>query len=300
MLMEYFLIITKKSLIMKKYYLYISLIIVMSLFVSCSSKQKITITGAPGTEIYMPDMEKLGTIGSNGKTKVKIRRDYYPYLLSKRSGSSTLVPFALNYKKDISPTWRLTVGCLFGGLPCIGMPSISTEQFDLNFKYTSPQSANDKIPFVPIIDIGEPKPKYEKPSTTESTTDSSTSIAHRKTSISNRSLKDNAKAVSGTFIGRGSLRKGGIVQEQYKSIKVIITRIDKNNVSVSVIESDESFFSSELRYSVTKSKNGYLLKLSGISSATISIDNDGKLTYQHPKVNIDGDIYTLQINAKKK
>ena len=41
------------------------------------------------------------------------------------------------------------------------------------------------------------------------------------------------------------------------------------------------------------------MSLKGIPSAVISIDSKGNLVYYHPKVNIDGEIYTLEINAIK-
>ena len=41
---------------------------------SCTTSQKITINGIPGTEIYTPDMRKLGMVESNGKLKTTSKR----------------------------------------------------------------------------------------------------------------------------------------------------------------------------------------------------------------------------------
>ena len=66
-----------------------------------------------------------------------------------------------------------------------------------------------------------------------------------------------------------------------------------------MIESGESFFGSELEYTIRKTDDGYELVLNGIATAVISIDHNGKLSFTHPKVNIDGELYTLSINAEK-
>lgn len=70
------------------------------LFASCSTKRTITISGEPGTEIFLPDGNKLGTIESNGKTKIQlsVRDSYHPYLLGKTSKSPLYVPFGVDYK----------------------------------------------------------------------------------------------------------------------------------------------------------------------------------------------------------
>lgn len=93
----------------------------------------------------------------------------------------------------------------------------------------------------------------------------------------------------------------GKVIEEYAKIKVVILRIDNNNVNVDVFENGESYFSKTNKYQVMKKgKNTYVLSLDGISDALITIDNAGHLTYIHPKVNIDGEIYTLNLTTNKK
>ena len=66
---------------------------------SCTTSQKVTVQGIPGTEIYSPTMSKLGVIGPNAQVTFKISSDdYFSYLMSKNVGSNEFVPFALDYK----------------------------------------------------------------------------------------------------------------------------------------------------------------------------------------------------------
>lgn len=69
---------------------------------------------------------------------------------------------------------------------------------------------------------------------------------------------------------------------------------------VDVYENGSLYFSSTCLYSVTeKNKGGYNLKLKDIPEASIKIDKNGNMSYYHPKVDIEGDIYILKISAKK-
>ena len=184
----------------------------------------------------------------------------------------------------------------------IGWPS--GDQGDYNYKYLKEQSTNDDFPFVPIVDNGIKKTALMQ-SDGESTLDSSsaevasTTVVKRNSSTAKRKSIDFAKIISGTYVGSGSLLQKGNVVESYRSVKVVISRKDKNKVDVNVIESGESFFGSELEYTIRKTDDGYELVLNGIATAVISIDHNGKLSFTHPKVNIDGELYTLSINAEK-
>lgn len=64
--------------------------------------------------------------------------------------------------------------------------------------------------------------------------------------------------------------------------------------------SGESFFSAGNKYGIKKGRDGFSLALQGIPSAVITINGKGALAYCHPKVNIDGEIYTLEISASKR
>lgn len=80
----------------------IVLCIILSLLIisSCSSQKKVIVTGVPGTTIHKNNYyyEKIGTIGADGKTKVKLDAEE-PFYLSKAPNSNNdYIPFAVNVK----------------------------------------------------------------------------------------------------------------------------------------------------------------------------------------------------------
>lgn len=87
---------------MKRNILAIMLPVIIAIaFCSCSTSQKITITGNPGTSIFAPDFSRLGQIPSSGKLKIKLADDqYWAFLLSGTANGENLVPFGLNYKNS--------------------------------------------------------------------------------------------------------------------------------------------------------------------------------------------------------
>ena len=316
---------------------------------SCSTSQKVTIQGVPGTDIYSPRMEKLGVVGPNAQVSFKISSDdYFSYLMSRDAGSNQLVPFALDYKNHSYTGTQVlkylgygisaagAFSCLVGASTCIngdfeevgapfaaagggavllgmaiGMPADARSnqtQYEHKYKYLSIQNTNQDFRFAPIVDLGDKKTLQndgvsETVATIINHNNSATSstAARKKSSVSKRTLNDNAKFISGTYSGTGYLSQKGKIIEEYANAKVVVLRIDNNTVNVDVIESGESYFSTKSKYQVTKKgKNTYVLSLKGIPDAFITIDNAGHLTYIHPKVNIDGEIYTLNITATKK
>lgn len=331
---------------MRKTIIFFLVAFCMILLHSCSTSQKVTVQGTPGTEIYSPTMEKLGVIGSNAQVSFKISSDdYFSYLMSKNAGSNELIPFALDYKNhsyigtDILKYTGYTIAAagafsaLVGGIACIGgdgdevggpflaaggaalalgtaiggpadMRSQQT-QYEYKYKYLSVQNTNQDFHFTKIVDVGYSKNLHNEGynETVVQTSgglnieDSLTTVAKRKI----RTLNDYAKFVSGTYSGAGYLAQKGKIIEEYSAMKVVVLRIDNNTVNIDVIENGASYFSAKTKYQVKKKgKNTYVLSLDGISDAFITIDNAGHLTYIHPKVNIDGEIYTLNITANKK
>ncbi len=322
---------------MKNISIILATIILCASFFSCTTSQTISVIGTPGTTIYTPGMDKKWTIQQNGKCDIKLAsQDYHHYLLSKEANSDLLVPFALDYKKrnyigtqfaaalgkgiafsglavnvasiiamlagdtEIGGTLFLT-GCVTTGIgAAIGMPAdfrMQQDQQMYKFKYLSEHATNDDITFVPIVDHGISK---NASSETSTPTTAATSKAKSRTTKSNKTLNDYAKQIEGTYIGKGSLIFENEVIETYNNIKVVVKRIDKNTVNVNVIESNgEDFFASVNKYEIAKNGNKYTLTLQGIPSAQITITNK-QLKYNHPKVNIDNDIYTLDISASKK
>ena len=192
----------------------------------------------------------------------------------------------------------------------IGGPAyarLDQAQYQYQYKYLSSQSTNEDFTFTRPTDNGfirtvKNEPQHSEPQVenTEGTpAATSTGIRRRgKTSTAARNLRDNGKQVAGTYIGTGRLILNGEEMENYTDIKVVIKRIDKNNVIVEVYENSEAFFNTGDKYSIKKAGNGqFTLSLIGIPSATITISKNKNMVYFHPKVNIDGEIYTLEIKA---
>lgn len=323
--------------------------LVVLLFHSCHTSQKVTIGGLPGTEIYTPEMTKLAVVGADGKVSFKISSDaYYAYLMSRNVHTNELVPFALDYKYHnfigakimsflgVSIAAVGATSCIVAGATaiggdfdevgapflaggggalllgaCIGGPAssrLNQTQYEHKFKYLSFQTTNQDIRFLPITDTGYRKELERKeeaivsnPNKRSKAVSGATSSNVAKTSVSKRALGNYGNLLSGTYVGSGYLTQAGKVIEEYATIKVVVTRSDNNNVWIDVVEGGESFFSSKSLYQITKKgKNTYVLSLKEISDAYITIDANGALSYMHPKVNIDGELYTLNINAKKK
>lgn len=300
--------------IMKKYIHILGAVLASVCLASCATpSQKMTVVGTPGTVIYSPWYVELGTIGSDGKANIKISySSYKPFLFSRRPGVEELVPFALDYKyksgrgKRIELTVGLMTSVALIGIPlaCDGWRWLDVE----DYRYLKNQTTNDAFRFLPIVDngvrkeVGIPEATLMPESivTPEEEGQASSSVARSRSSKSLRTLKDYGKQVEGSYTCSGRLKQRGSVVESYSDVKIVITRIDKNNVYVDVKEGGESFFSSKGKYAIKKDvKGGFVLTLSGISTAVIKIDVEGRITYVHPKVNIDGDMYTLEANGNK-
>lgn len=89
---------------------------------SCSTMQKFVVTGRPGTEIYSPNLEKIGTIGEKGEANLQISSDSgYEYLWSKTQ-EGDYIPFALDYKHCMYLGDNL---CKYGGMYLAAMGSFS-------------------------------------------------------------------------------------------------------------------------------------------------------------------------------
>ncbi len=328
-----------------------------SMINSCSTFQNITVFGEPGTEIYTPNLEKVGTIKSDGKGEITLPRNgYYPFLLSGNGVTDLKIPFALDYKNKSYNGTRMLWGVEFaiavtgtaafiasvaatiasgedtesseitrlmaaGGIVGAGACGVGAvtdtrlreTQRQWQFEYLSKQSSNQDLRFEKFVDNGYKKEIGSRTVSMEENvaesgrkvesaqSESSSSVAKSRSSKSKRSLTDLAKQVEGTYLGSGKLLLKDETIENYQNIRVVLTRLDKNTVQVDVYESNgEAYFNESCRYSVKKVDSGkYQLTMNGISSATITIDSGKKMVYLHPKVNIDGDLYTLSISAGK-
>lgn len=190
----------------------------------------------------------------------------------------------------------------------IGMPAesrLDQAAYDHQYKYLKQQRTNQDLSLTkPNFAIDNPvsvAPTVPEAVQKEQTTTlSGSSTSSKKLSQrSSKTLKDKATQIQGTYVGRGKLTKDKEVIETYVDITVTINRIGKDKVGVMVTEKDGSqFFDKASEYTISSASNGiFRLVLDGINSAEITIDSNKKLIYLHPRVNIDGDIYTLSIEG---
>lgn len=328
-----------------------------SMINSCSTFQNITVFGEPGTEIYTPNLEKVGTIKSDGKGEITLPRNgYYPFLLSGNGVADVKIPFALDYKnrsytgarilyvaetaiaaiglsvlticavesiasgedaEDLGIAPPMVAGTVVGlgalGGVAVTDTRLKETQRQWQFEYLSKQSTNQDLRFEKFVDNGYKKEIGSRTVSMEENvaesgrkvesarSESSSSVAKSRSSKSKRSLTDLAKQIEGTYLGSGKLLLKDETIENYQNIRVVLKCLDKNTVQVDVYESNgEAYFNESGRYSVKKVDSGkYQLTMNGISSATITIDANKRMVYLHPKVNIDGDLYTLSISAGK-
>ena len=212
--------------------------------------------------------------------------------------------------EDIGATMYLVgAGLNLSGF-ALGMPldfRLSQTQYAYQYEYLPVTSINHDIKFEKIVDNGVQKKSVASENKSNDTNTSSTHTTSKKTestqpknsSTSSRTLNNHAKAVAGIYVGNGLLRKGSEIVERYDRIEVTINRIDNTSIEVDVIECGESYFNDKAVYSVKKGNIGYEMSLKDIPSASISANIDGVIKYTHPRVDIDGDIYTLEITANK-
>lgn len=309
---------------------------------SCRTSQKIYVSARPGTEIYTPGKTLLATVPQDGKAKIKISSNgYYAFLLSRDAGTKDFIPFALDYKNHnytltraaegagiviaAAGVFSLLVGTIatVAGDEEVGTPFFvagsaatllgtgiggpmtarrSQTQYKYRYKYLSFQQTNQDMAFThPQLTFAAPAVAVDTTST-PSTRRIVKPASNANTDRAARSIRDNATKVAGTYAGTGRLLLGTEEVEAYETIKVVIARIDKNTVSVDVIDDrGESFFTSPGQYSITANKNGgYTLKHKSIPAATITIGKDKRASYVHPRVNIDNEIYKLEIKGAKK
>lgn len=200
-----------------------------------------------------------------------------------------------------------------GGIPKMRM------QMKYHFEYASVQNANTDLHLTkPVMDYVEDRPKAkgesaygtetsEVPSKSvfgaQKTTKSSRSVSG-KTSTSRSAHSIKKADVSGSYTGSGQLFKGNDVIESYSNIKIVIKSAPnqpQGKVVVNVLESNGGeYFSEPSVYYVKADAKGECVLVHGdISSATITIYSDGRITYNHPLVEIDGEIYNLKISGKK-
>lgn len=274
------------------------------------------------------------------KVKIEIPSDMYCAYILAQSGESTIkVPIGLDYKIDRHTRAKVPfylipigVGVVAGGIAVkdeiilasgellgltgTGMLLCTQARFrqtsyDYNFAYEKNQRV--KIPQLSYTLLNPNPPKEHKNETVEIKESSSRKkassgkdVSQEKKSATSNSSKvntsrlDNAKRIEGKYVGKGKLLSGNNIEENYSEIYLEVERIDKDHVSIRIIESDEDYFDAPLVYTLKKGKNsGYILNIDKLPEAVIQITYSGKLTFNHKKVNIDDVIYTLEITADK-
>lgn len=206
------------------------------------------------------------------------------------------------------------IGLAAGGalLTAAGIKSLCSMPFDgwqalSGFTYEKNQNAIQDIPMSTSVERNDPPRLTEKTYTPEKISRkkaisgaSAPTTPTQKASKAKKSRTDFGAAVAGDYTGSGTLKSGRTTVESYGNVLVSIVRINASTVRVRVIESGEEFFESPMDYTVKRQKDGtYLLTLPDIPSAKITLTPDHKLIYIHDKVNIDSEIYTFSITARK-
>ena len=199
----------------------------------------------------------------------------------------------------------LGISASFGVPTSIRMGQLS---YQYNFGYNSKQQVNTDLNLTrytpPTVETSETTPVRKKATSGESLTanDSNTAKARNNTSTSSAKKKRKSASVlvAGEYSGTGTLITTGEDPETLGSVLMIVTPKDDNTVVVEIMEDNEAFFESEEVFKVMKNKDGsFTLKHTHIPSVKLTISKAGKINYKHPKVNIDGTIYTLSISADK-
>lgn len=178
--------------------------------------------------------------------------------------------------------------------------------YDYNFGYEKVQRLNLPQLSYKLLNPNSPKGYNESSSETKTTprkkATSSKKITPKNTEGSkvNKNRSDNAKKIVGKYVGNGKLLLGKNSIETYDDIIIQIERVDKDYVNIRIIENGEDYFDEPLVYKVSKSEGGYFkLSIDDLPDAVIKIFNNGKLEFNHKKVNIEDSIYTLDIQANK-
>lgn len=343
---------------------YISLLTAASLLYSCSTTEKLTIKGNPGTTVYTPTKKSLGVIGGDGRLQLEIPSDdYYCYLLTYDKTAGLYVPFGLDIRRNTHQMTKIAVGTGYtltsiglatgmtsllgaalaskdeddntsstlgtiagiglavGGIgAAIGAPADSRlhqTMYKYNISYLDNQRTNEDISFVkPFRQIQadiesqrtQAKPEKPKassivrPAATETVDDEAANTPRKALAADKAKVRigDHASKLEGRYAGSGAFLLKGVEEESYPEIEVELVRVDNNTVEVNVIQNGEPFFAEAALYTIKKGSNGsYTLTNKKVSSATITISSKGALSYNHPRVDIDGTKYTLKIKASR-
>lgn len=277
--------------------------ILISTITSCTVNRKITFHGTPGMEIYNQST-KLGTIDNNGTAKIKLPRDgYISYLLIYDNKNKRFYPYGVDYYYRLTTVDIIAPGIFIPGPNLIAIPIflfnlkyIGSDQSQEGYRYTKEQKISSTFPNAPYANTGERrKVKGSKKA--------SSSLLSKSSSSSSPSSKllrtDYGKQLQGEYTGNGKLLQGNSTIERYSNMTINITPVDKNSVSVKVLMDGSEEVLAPCNYKIgNQGDNYFVLTSEDDESAIIEIKNS-KALYNNPNVNIDGEIYNLQITAEK-
>lgn len=296
---------------MKKSIILLFICVCVCCISSCVSNKKITIKGTPGTEVFLPVPpsknnktdggralgELLAVIGDDGEVKIKLSKpySYYPYLLTYNAETDRLYPVVLDYKRN-KHTAEKNMGIILS-IPTLcyywvinDFRYYSSPQYRHSFDYIEELTINPNRPNAPYANTGERrKVKSGKASLLKSSGAAKTSKLLSK---------DYARQLEGSYKGVGKLLQDESVVENYSSMTVQMTYVDRNSVAVSVLMDDSEEVLSAVNYTIKSQGEGqFILTSEKDKSATIEV-NGNKVSYNNPNVNIDGETYILQISVQ--
>lgn len=275
---------------------------------SCTSKQKICIVGKPDTEIYLPhnkdkysgEIEKfmdgpklLGTISNDGNIKIKVPREKHEFLLAKDPTTRRLYPIALDYKyKDNFTPWATVTILSLCYYTICDLGYADSDQLNSGWVFCKQQNINQNFPDTPYSNLG---PKREVSNYSSASKKSS----NEESLSSSLLLKNYANLLEGLYIGSGNLKQNDITIETFNNMKILMTPVDRNTISVEILLNDDNAIFAPCYYNI-KILGSNNFDLISEENDSVKIEIRGNVaTYHNPNVKIDGETYSLQITTKK-
>lgn len=119
---------------MKNILITIAAICCMLLMAGCTTSEKFTINGTPGTTVYSPNRQPLGVVSPQGNLEVKVPSDaYYGYMLTYNDADDRWTPFAMNLRRDKRKMTKITgewLGWSAGILATVGCTAAASQSDD--------------------------------------------------------------------------------------------------------------------------------------------------------------------------
>lgn len=278
--------------------------ILISTITSCTVNRKITFHGTPGMEIYNQST-KLGTIDNNGTAKIKLPRDgYIPYLLIYDNKNKRFYPYGVDYYYRSRIIDNIVNYCVFipGPNTIVFFPWLcnlkyfSSDQVLNGYRYLRRQDINKNFPNAPYANTGERR----KVNVSTKTSSLLLSKSASSSSPGSKLLRtDYSKQLQGEYTGNGKLLQGNSTIERYSNMTINITPVDKNSVSVKVLMDGSEEVLAPCNYKIGNQGDNYFVLTSEDDELAIIEIKNSKALYNNPNVNIDGEIYNLQITAEK-